>query len=93
MEVTLPNEGAKVAVTHNGIPCIEDIKLSGMEDEESKYAYSLALATAAAAEAAAAAAQAAAEVVRLTSVSRLRGKSKEDLAAIKIQTAYRGYLV
>ena len=88
MEVTLPNEGATFGVTQHAVPCIEDIKLSGMEDVESKYAYSLALATAAAA-----AAQAAAEVVRLTSVSRLRGKSKEDLAAIKIQTAYRGYLV
>ncbi|KNA15978.1 hypothetical protein SOVF_093320 [Spinacia oleracea] len=47
---------------------------------------------AAAAEAAVAAAQAAAEVVRLTTVPRFVGKSKEEIAAIKIQTAFRGYL-
>ncbi|KAL8159839.1 hypothetical protein V2J09_001376, partial [Rumex salicifolius] len=61
-------------------------------DEENKHAYSVALATAAAAEAAVAAAQAAAEVVRLATVPRYAGKSKEEIAAIKIQTAFRGYL-
>lgn len=40
-----------------------------------------------------AAAHAAAEVVRLSSLSRYPGKSKEEIAAIKIQTAFRGYLV
>lgn len=53
----------------------------------------MALATAVAAEAAVAAAQAAAEVVRLTAAGRYPGKSKEEIAAIKIQTAFRGYLV
>lgn len=67
----------------------EDYKLTGDGNE---HAYSLALATAMAAEAAFAAAQAAAEVVRLTSAPR-PAKSKEELAAIKIQTAFRGYLV
>lgn len=61
-------------------------------DGQNKHAYSVALATAAAAEAAVAAAQAAAEVVRLTTVPRFVGKSKEEIAAIKIQTAFRGYL-
>ncbi|KAK9741501.1 hypothetical protein RND81_03G110800 [Saponaria officinalis] len=61
-------------------------------DEQDKHAYSVVVATAAAAEAAAAAAQAAAEVVRLTTVSRFAGKSKEEISAIKIQTAFRGYL-
>ncbi|KAK4279721.1 hypothetical protein QN277_011450 [Acacia crassicarpa] len=91
LEAALANEGAKFAVPP-AFPSIEDIKLNGTENEQSKYAYSLALATAAAAEAAVAAAQAAAAVVRLTSVSRFRGKSKEDIAATKIQTAFRGYL-
>lgn len=72
-------------------PPIEDVKLA--ENEQSKHAYSVALATAVAAEAAVAAAQAAAEVVRLTTVTHLSGKSKEEVAAIKIQTAFRGYLV
>lgn len=63
-----------------------------IDDEQNKHAYSVALATAAAAEAAVAAAQAAAEVVRLTTIPRYVGKSNEEIAAIKIQTAFRGYL-
>lgn len=63
------------------------------ENEQSKHAYSVAFATAKAAEAAVAAAQAAAEVVRLTSAARYSGKSKEEIAAIRIQTAFRGHLV
>ncbi|GAV73481.1 IQ domain-containing protein/DUF4005 domain-containing protein [Cephalotus follicularis] len=72
-------------------PPTEDVKLIEAENEQSKHAYSVAFATAMAAEAAVAAAQAAAEVVRLTSVPRFPGKS-EEIAAIKIQTAFRGYL-
>ena len=72
---------------------IEEVKLADAENEQSKHAYSVAIATAVAAEAAVAAAQAAAEVVRLTTIPRYSGKSKEEIAAIKIQTAFRGYLV
>ena len=75
------------------MPPIEDVTLAEAEDEQNKHAYSVAIATAVAAEAAVAAAQAAAEVVRLTTVGHYHGKSKEDIAAIKIQTAFRGYLV
>ncbi|GLT93193.1 hypothetical protein SLE2022_109950 [Rubroshorea leprosula] len=71
---------------------IEDTKLNEAENQQSKRAYSVALATAAAAEAAVAAAQAAAEVVRLTAAARYSGKSQEEIAVIKIQTAFRGYL-
>jgi len=53
----------------------------------------LAFATAVAAEAAVAAAQAAAEVVRLTSMPHYTGRTKEEIAAIKVQTAFRGYMV
>ena len=74
-------------------PPVLDVKLSEIENEQSKHAYSVALATAAAAEAAVAAAHAAAEVVRLTAAPRFYGKSKEEAAAIRIQTAFRGYLV
>lgn len=73
-------------------PTAEDVKLTEAENEQSKHAYSVALATAVAAEAAVAAAQAAAEVVRLTTVAHYSGKSKEEIAAIRIQTAFRGYL-
>ncbi|PKA62664.1 Protein IQ-domain 1 [Apostasia shenzhenica] len=70
----------------------EEVKLAEAEHEQSKQVYSVAIASAAAAEAAVAAAQAAAEVVRLTTSSKFAGKSREEVAAIKIQTAFRGYL-
>lgn len=73
-------------------PPVEDVKLTETEHEQNKHAYSVAIATAVAAEAAVAAAQAAAEVVRLTSVTCSSGRL-EEVAAIKIQTAFRGYLV
>lgn len=70
------------------------MKLAKAENEQNKHAYSAALATAMAAEVAIAAAQAAAEVVRLrAAVQYYSGKSKEEVAATKIQTAFRGYLV
>ncbi|OMO71628.1 IQ motif, EF-hand binding site [Corchorus capsularis] len=89
--VSLPEE-SEVTAPLALPPATEDVKLAEAENQQSKHAYSVALATAMAAEAAVAAAQAAAEVVRLTSVPRHPGKSKEELAAIKIQTAFRGYL-
>ncbi|KAJ8570689.1 hypothetical protein K7X08_037661 [Anisodus acutangulus] len=73
-------------------PPVEEVKLAEVEEEQIKNVYSVAVATAAAAEAAVAAAQAAAEVVRLTTVNQFVGKSKEEIAAIRIQTAFRGYL-
>lgn len=67
--------------------------------ERNKHAIAVAAATAAVAEAALAAAHAAAEVVRLTS-SGVAGSSNkarglrlpEEIAAVKIQSAFRGYL-
>lgn len=83
-----------VEVSPPSPPPLEDVKLAEeVEDEQTKHAYSVAVASAAAAEAAVAAAQAAAEVVRLTTVSPFAGKFAEEVAAIKIQTAFRGYLV
>ncbi|KAM7495003.1 hypothetical protein LguiB_029612 [Lonicera macranthoides] len=73
-------------------PSLEEVKLNRAENEQSKHAYSVAFATAVAAEAAVAAAQAAAEVVRLTGAARYSGKTKEEIAAIRIQTAFRGHL-
>lgn len=74
------------------LPPVEQMKLMEAENEQNKHAYSVAIATAVAAEAAVAAAQAAAEVVRLTAAACNSGKSKEEIAAIRIQTAFRGYL-
>ncbi|XP_042487816.1 protein IQ-DOMAIN 21-like isoform X2 [Macadamia integrifolia] len=62
---------------------------STVTTEDRNHAIAVAVATAAAAEAAVAAAQAAAKVVRLAGYGRL---SKEDKAAILIQSFYRGYL-
>ena len=65
-------------------------------EEQRKHALTVAIATAAAAEAAVAAAHAAAEVVRLTGASQsCQCSTKQDgnLAAIKIQSAYRAHLV
>ncbi|KAG1339135.1 protein IQ-DOMAIN 1 [Cocos nucifera] len=74
------------------LPQHEEVKVVEAENEQNNHACSVVLATAAAAEAAAAAAQAAAEVVRLTTIARFPGTSREEVAAIKIQTAFRGYL-
>lgn len=69
--------------------------LSEAEEEQSKHAMAVAIASAAAAEAAVASAQAAAEVVRLTgtpkSFHRCEKRTRE-MASIRIQTAFRGYL-
>ncbi|XP_042036424.1 protein IQ-DOMAIN 1-like isoform X2 [Salvia splendens] len=71
---------------------VEEVKLTEADIAQSRHAYSVALATAAAAEAAVAAAHAAAEVVRLTSAPRGSGKTSDEIAAIKIQSAFRGLL-
>ncbi|KAL6290741.1 hypothetical protein ACE6H2_008251 [Prunus campanulata] len=76
------------------LPPKQDVKLAEAENAQSKHVYSVALATAVAAEAAVAAAQAAAEVVRLATVPapHYSGKSLQEVAAVKIQTAFRGHL-
>ncbi|KAK1292705.1 hypothetical protein QJS10_CPB17g01727 [Acorus calamus] len=61
------------------------------EEEQSKHALAVASATAAAAEAAVFAAWAAAEVVRLTATPQSLHRSR-IMAAVKVQTAFRGYL-
>ncbi|GFQ08274.1 protein iq-domain 1 [Phtheirospermum japonicum] len=73
-------------------PPKEEVKLIAAENEQNRHAYSVALVTAVAAEAAVAAAHAAAEVVRLRTAASNPGRTKEEIAAIKIQTAFRGYL-
>eukprot|EP01018_Ginkgo_biloba_P013270 Gb_32308 [translate_table: standard] len=62
-------------------------------EDDQKHAIAVAVATAAAAEAAVASAQAAVEVVRLTRPSTHQEKNpRQEWAAIRIQTAFRGYL-
>lgn len=89
---------------HETAPVNVDTASSPVCEDTSKHAIAVAAATAAVAEAAVAAAHAAAEVVRLTSNSGRcgdysatyvsgRGGKREELAAIRIQSAFRGYLV
>ncbi|XP_031497230.1 protein IQ-DOMAIN 3-like [Nymphaea colorata] len=69
--------------------------LTEAEEAQSKHAVAVAIATAAAAEAAVAAAQAAAQVVRLTGSSGSYHHlelSRRVSAAVRIQSAFRGYL-
>ncbi|KAL3632515.1 Protein of unknown function (DUF4005) [Castilleja foliolosa] len=66
--------------------------LTEATEEQRKHALAVAVATAAAAEAAVAAANAAAEVVRLTNGPYELQKKIQFLAAVKIQSAYRGHL-
>ncbi|KAG6549010.1 hypothetical protein Mapa_009452 [Marchantia paleacea] len=72
-------------------------KLTQHEEQQNQRAIAVAAATSAAADAAVAAAHAAAAVVRLTGVYGARhyyygDESREEWAAIRIQTAFRGYL-
>ncbi|KAJ6811525.1 protein IQ-DOMAIN 1-like [Iris pallida] len=67
-----------------GPPHPEEVMSVAAQDEQSKASYSVA--------AAAETSRAAAEVVRTTAPARFVGKSDEETAAIKIQTAFRGYL-
>ncbi|XWS55783.1 hypothetical protein CRYUN_Cryun09bG0030300 [Craigia yunnanensis] len=76
-------------------PQPEEVKLIEAEAEQSQQTYPVAVATADDdAVAPAAPAQAAIEVVRhqLNTGARFAGKSKEEVAAIQIQTAFRVYL-
>ena len=85
----LGNEGSAIAVVPS-LPSRKEAKpISEAENEQNKQAFSLVLATAVAAGAAAAAA----EVARLKTVPRYPEKMNQDVAAIKIQTQFRGYLV
>ncbi|KAK9125148.1 hypothetical protein Scep_013994 [Stephania cephalantha] len=73
----------------------KDRALSEAEREHSRHALNVAVATAAAAEAAVAATQAAVEIIRLTGTTSsiiLPNRTSQELAAVKIQTAFRGYL-
>lgn len=67
-------------------------RLKEAEEEQNKHAMAVAVATAAAAEAAVAAAQAAAQVVRLAGTQPLSYQRRRVSAAVKIQSAFRGYL-
>ncbi|CAN8278916.1 unnamed protein product [Cochlearia groenlandica] len=88
-----PHNAKKLDPLPNNTTCsIKDAKGKDIEEKQRSHAYSVAIATATAAKAAVAAAKAASEVVRLTALLHSQQKSKEDIAAIKIQTAFRRFM-
>ncbi|GFY93351.1 hypothetical protein Acr_08g0017470 [Actinidia rufa] len=84
-----------VTVPHPLPPPPEEVKLIEAEEEQTKHAYSVAVATAAAAEAAGCGCSSrcgGCSTNFCDSVHwQITGKSKEEVAAIKIQTEFRGY--
>lgn len=79
------------------LPQQEEVILTGAENETIDHNHdpSVEVATSVAVEPVVAPTQMATEVVRPIPVARpqFAGKSREEVAAIKIQTAFRGYLV
>ncbi|RDX96983.1 Protein IQ-DOMAIN 1, partial [Mucuna pruriens] len=83
-DLDMAPEGAPIAIVPS-LPPRKDIKqISEAEDEQGNF--SLVMATTVAAGAAVA------EVARLSNTPRCKGKMNEEMAAIYIQTAYRGYV-
>ncbi|XP_073047158.1 protein IQ-DOMAIN 2-like [Primulina eburnea] len=72
-------------------PPLEYVKLAELEDEPTKHAYAVAVVNAAAHDEDVAATPVTPEISQPCSVARFAGKSKEEVAAIRIQTAFRGY--
>ncbi|KAM7253688.1 hypothetical protein ACFE04_021842 [Oxalis oulophora] len=68
-------------------PELEEVAITAVEDEQNDNENSAAIASAAAAV------EVEREATPIASASRFAGKSKEEVAAIRIQTAFRGYLV
>lgn len=74
----------------------EEVKLTNVVNEQQNHASPVAATTTITTEPEVPSpppAQAAPEVVRFPTVTRYAGKSREEVAAITIQTAFRGYLV
>ncbi|KAM6582670.1 hypothetical protein CsatB_009672 [Cannabis sativa] len=87
--VTSTEETTILPIPHAySTPSIEKVELSEIENEESKKSYSMAPI----AEVAVFADQDVAEVVCLSGLPWYNGLSKEEIAAIKIQTTYRRYM-
>ncbi|RZR75928.1 hypothetical protein BHM03_00000513, partial [Ensete ventricosum] len=74
-------------------PHPEEDKAVEVENEQSRHACSAAVAPPAAIEPLVTSSEAAREIIRLTSTAKFPGKTTEEIAAIKIQTAFRGHLV
>lgn len=74
-------------------PQPEEVKLTETTNEVNQHAFPVPVATASVPEPARTTVQTSIEVVQLTKVNKYPGKSKEEVAAIMIQTTFRGYTV
>ncbi|KAI3743423.1 hypothetical protein L1987_61132 [Smallanthus sonchifolius] len=83
ISITKPTSGSHVSPP---LPPPEEVKPIKVENEQKSHAYSVA------AEATATKTQAAAESTQLTELTRYSGKSTEETAAVRIQTAFHGDL-
>uniref|UniRef100_A0A2P2JWN2 Uncharacterized protein n=1 Tax=Rhizophora mucronata TaxID=61149 RepID=A0A2P2JWN2_RHIMU len=72
---------------------VEGVKLIETINEENNHAYSVPVATTAEASPALDAIQPAMAVVQVAKAHKFAGRSEEEVAAIQIQTAFRGYMV
>ncbi|KAL5807245.1 hypothetical protein ACOSQ4_029978 [Xanthoceras sorbifolium] len=70
----------------------EEVKVSEAENEQRNLTATVAATTAVPVQDPVAASQTVKEVVQITTNTRFQGKSKEEIAAIRIQTAFRGYM-
>lgn len=64
-----------------------------VETEQSNPAPPVALATPAATEPVATVEEAATEIIQLAATTKFPGKTREEIAAIEIQTSFRAYMV
>ncbi|KAJ6742585.1 IQ-DOMAIN 5-RELATED [Salix viminalis] len=91
-QLDLDSTSLENATMQSPPPQPEEVKLIETTNEENQHAYSVPVVTAAVAEHAPITAQTSTEVFQQTKVNKYVGKSKEEVAAIKIQTAFRGYM-
>ena len=81
------------AVTSPPLPPQEEVKLTDADIEQNNHENHIAVSITAVAEPVVVTTETAPEVAQAPRVSRFAGKLGEEAAAIKIQTAFRGYLV
>lgn len=79
--------------TPQHLPPPPQVQTTEVVNEQAKYDYSVEDANTSSYVPAVEAPQVVAEVVRAVPVTRFTGMSREEVAAIKIQTTFRGYLV
>ncbi|XP_041998787.1 protein IQ-DOMAIN 1-like [Salvia splendens] len=87
-----PNPEPFEAPNSHPPPQLVNMRPTEVENEQTKHAHSVAVSAAIASEAEIASEEATPEVVPLPTVTRVSEKHQEEVAALKIQTAFRGYL-